>query len=59
MAKIKVTKVKSTIEKDERQKRTMQALGLGKTGSSNVLENSPAVAGMIRKVSHLIKVENA
>ncbi|MBK7149948.1 MAG: 50S ribosomal protein L30 [Bacteroidetes bacterium] len=59
MAKIKVTKVKSTIEKDERQKRTIQALGLGKIGTSNVLENTPAVAGMVRKVLHLIKVENA
>ena len=59
MAKIKVTKTKSTIEKDERQKRTIQALGLGKIGTSNVLENTPAVAGMVRKVLHLIKVENA
>lgn len=58
MAKIKVTKVKSTIEKDERQKRTIQALGLSKIGTSNVLENTPAVAGMVRKVAHLIKVEN-
>jgi len=58
MAKIKVTKIKSTIEKDERVKRTMQALGLGKVGSTNELENSPAVAGMVRKVQHLIKVEN-
>jgi hypothetical protein len=38
MAKIKVTKVKSTIEKDERQKRTMAALGLNKIGSSNIVE---------------------
>jgi len=58
MAKIKVTKIKSTIEKDERQKRTMTALGLRRIGSSNELENTPAVAGMIRKVSHLVKVEN-
>lgn len=58
MAKIKVTKIKSTIEKDERVKRTMQALGLSKVGSTNQLENSPAVAGMVRKVQHLIKVEN-
>ncbi|MBL7779495.1 MAG: 50S ribosomal protein L30 [Chitinophagales bacterium] len=58
MAKIKVTKIKSTIEKDERVKRTMQALGLGKVGSTNELENSPAVAGMVRRVQHLIKVEN-
>lgn len=57
MAKIRVTKVKSTIEKDERQKRTVKALGLNKIGSSNELENTPAVAGMIRKVQHLVKVE--
>jgi large subunit ribosomal protein L30 len=59
MAKVKVTKVKSTIEKDERQKRTMSALGLNKIGSSNIIENNAAVAGMIRKVAHLVKVENA
>jgi large subunit ribosomal protein L30 len=58
MAKIRVTKIKSTIEKDERQKRTMKALGLNKLGSSNELENTPAVAGMIKKVQHLVKVEN-
>jgi len=58
MGKIKVTKVKSTIEKDERHKRTMTALGLNKLGSSNELENTPAVAGMIKKVQHLVKVEN-
>jgi large subunit ribosomal protein L30 len=59
MAKVKVTKVKSTIEKDERQKRTMSALGLNKIGSSNVIENNASVAGMIKKVAHLITVENA
>ncbi len=58
MAKIKVTKTKSTIEKDERQKRTMKALGLNKMGDSNVLENNAAVAGMVKKVLHLVKVEN-
>lgn len=58
MAKVKITKIKSTIEKDERQKRTMKALGLNKIGSSNEMENTAAVAGMIRKVSHLVKVEN-
>lgn len=58
MAKIRITKTKSTIEKDERQKRTMKALGLNKIGSTNELENTPAVAGMITKVKHLVKVEN-
>jgi large subunit ribosomal protein L30 len=59
MAKVKVTTVRSTIDTPERAKRTMQALGLNKIGSFNVIENTPAVAGMIAKVSHLVKVENA
>ncbi|HWB65074.1 MAG TPA: 50S ribosomal protein L30 [Chitinophagales bacterium] len=58
MAKVKVTKVKSTIEKDERQKRTMKALGLNKIGDSNEFEKSAVIEGMIRKVTHLVKVEN-
>jgi large subunit ribosomal protein L30 len=59
MAKIKVTKVKSTIEKQERTKRTMKALGLNKIGDTNTLENIPSVTGMLKKVAHLVKVENA
>jgi len=59
MSKIKVTKIKSTIEKEARVKKTMQALGLNKIGATNTMENTAAVAGMIRKVSHLVKVENA
>ena len=58
MAKIRVTKIKSTIEKDERQKRTMKALGLNKMGDTNELEKSAVIDGMIRKVHHLVKVEN-
>lgn len=58
MAKVRITKTKSTIEKDERQKRTITALGLNKIGSSNEVEHTPAIAGMIRKVAHLVKVEN-
>ncbi|HLP51630.1 MAG TPA: 50S ribosomal protein L30 [Chitinophagales bacterium] len=58
MAKVRITKTKSTIEKDERQKRTIKALGLNKIGSSAEVENTPAIAGMIRKVAHLVKVEN-
>ncbi|MFN8310265.1 MAG: 50S ribosomal protein L30 [Chitinophagales bacterium] len=59
MAKVKVTKTSSTIKTTGRVKDTMKALGLNKVGSSNTLENSPAVAGMIRKVQHLISVEKA
>lgn len=58
MAKVRVTKVKSTIEKDERQKRTMKALGLNKIGDTNELEKNASIEGMIKKVQHLLKVEN-
>ncbi len=58
MAKIKVTLVKSTIGQVVSVKETVKALGLKKIRSSKELEDSPAVQGMIKKVSHLIKVEN-
>jgi len=57
MGKIKVTKVRSTIKRPVDQKRTMEALGLRKINQTNEIEDSPAVRGMIKKVSHLIKVE--
>jgi large subunit ribosomal protein L30 len=57
MGKIKVTKVRSTIKRPADQKRTMEALGLRKINQSNELEDNPQVRGLIRKVSHLIKVE--
>ncbi len=59
MAKITVTKTKSTIEKTERVKRTMKALGLNKVGDTNTMENTGAIAGMIKKVGHLVTVKNA
>lgn len=55
--KIKVTLVKSTIACLKNQKANCEALGLHKIGSSNVFEDTAVVRGMIRKVSHLIKVE--
>ena len=58
MAKLKVTQVKSTIGKTKNQKLTMQALGLTKIGSSKEVEANAAMEGMIRKVGHLLKVEN-
>jgi large subunit ribosomal protein L30 len=57
MGKIKVTKVRSTIKRPVDQKRTMEALGLRKINQTNEIEDSPAVRGMIKKVSHLVKVE--
>jgi large subunit ribosomal protein L30 len=57
MAKIKITQIKSTIDRPQRQKRTIQALGLGKINRSVEVENTPQIAGMVRAVEHLIKVE--
>jgi large subunit ribosomal protein L30 len=58
MKKLKITKIKSVIDRPERQKRTMQALGLGKLQSSVEVEATPQILGMVRKVNHLIKVED-
>ena len=57
MKKLKITLVKSPIDRSERQKLTVQALGLGKTNSSKEVEATPQILGMIRKVTHLLKVE--
>lgn len=57
MAKIKVTQVKSVIDRAENQKRIMQALGFRKMNQVVEHEDSPAIMGMIRKVEHLVKVE--
>lgn len=55
--KVKVTLVKSTIAALPKHKKTVEALGLKKVNSSNVLPNNAAVQGMIFQVKHLVKVE--
>ncbi|MEJ7586303.1 MAG: 50S ribosomal protein L30 [Ferruginibacter sp.] len=57
MKKIKVTQVRSVIDRPERQKRTMVALGLNKMNASVEVEATPQILGMVRKVNHLITVE--
>jgi large subunit ribosomal protein L30 len=57
MKKIKITLVKSPIDRPERQKLTLKALGLNKTNSAKEVDATPQVLGMIRKVEHLVKVE--
>ena len=59
MAKVKITQVKSVIDRSKRQKATIQALGLRKINHTVEHETTPQVLGMIAKVSHLIKVEEA
>jgi large subunit ribosomal protein L30 len=54
--KLKVTQVRSTINRPLTQKKTMTGLGLRKIGHTVVLEDTDSVRGMIRKVQHLVEV---
>jgi len=57
MKKIKITLIKSGIDRPERQKLTLKALGLNKLNSSKEVEATDQILGMVRKVDHLVKVE--
>jgi large subunit ribosomal protein L30 len=57
MGKIKVTKVKSAINRTKTQKRTLEALGLRRIGQTIEHEASPSILGMVDKVSHLVSIE--
>ena len=57
MKKIKITQIKSGIDRSERQKLTLKALGLNKLHSVKEVETTPQILGMVKKVNHLIKVE--
>jgi len=57
MAKIKIRLIRSTIGQLPRNRATVRSLGLRKIGSSTVQEDTPAILGMVRNVSHLIAVE--
>ncbi|MFQ6009114.1 MAG: 50S ribosomal protein L30 [Candidatus Zixiibacteriota bacterium] len=57
MARLKITQIRSTIDRKEPQKRTIQALGLGKLRRTVILNDTPQIRGMIRAVQHLVKIE--
>ncbi|MFN4974212.1 MAG: 50S ribosomal protein L30 [Bacteroidota bacterium] len=57
MKKIKITQIKSGIDRPERQKKTLAALGLRKLNATKEFEATPQILGMIQKVTHLVKVE--
>ena len=59
MKKIKIKLVKSPIDRPERQKLTLQALGLNKLNASREVEATPQILGMIRKVEHMLTVSEA
>jgi len=57
MAKIKITKVRSDINRPENQKRTLKALGLKKIVQTVEHDDTPNILGMVNKVNHLVSVE--
>jgi large subunit ribosomal protein L30 len=59
MAKVRITQTRSQIGQTARHRGTLRALGLGKIGRSVERPESPELAGMLRKVRHLVKVEEA
>ena len=58
MAKLRITQVRSQIGQSGRHRGTLRALGLGKIGRTAEHEEGPVVAGMLRKVRHLVRVED-
>ena len=59
MARLRVTQVRSQIGQTKRHRGTLRALGLGKIGRSAEHEESPVLAGMLRKVRHLVRIEES
>ncbi|MCL0100433.1 50S ribosomal protein L30 [Peptococcaceae bacterium] len=57
MAKLKITLQKSLIGRNEKQRVIVKTLGLKKVNSQVFHEDVPQIRGMIKKVSHLVKVE--
>ena len=59
MSTMKITQVRSGIGQSSRHVGTLRALGLGKIGRTAEHDDSPVIAGMLRKVRHLVRVEEA
>jgi large subunit ribosomal protein L30 len=59
MSKVRITQVRSQIGQSERHRGTLRALGLGKIGRTVEREEGPVLAGMLRKVRHLVKIEES
>lgn len=57
MSKIKVIQTRSIIDRPKDQKKTIEALGLGRPNWERVHNDTPQIRGMIKKVTHLVKVE--
>jgi large subunit ribosomal protein L30 len=57
MTKIKITQIRSIIDRPKKQKLTIEALGLGRPNWSVVHNDTPQIRGMVQKVTHLVKIE--
>ncbi len=57
MVRLKITQIRSTIDRKEPQKRTITALGLGKLNRTVIHNDTPQIRGMVRAVRHLVSVE--
>jgi large subunit ribosomal protein L30 len=58
MAKVQITQTRSPIGENRRNRGTLRALGLRKIGQTVEHDETPVLAGMLRKVRHLVRVEN-
>ena len=58
MSKLRITQVRSGIGQSGKHRGTLRALGLGKIGKTAEHDEGPVVAGMLRRVRHLVRVEN-
>ena len=58
MGKIKLTQIRSVIDRPLRQKRTIEALGLGRPNWFKIHNDTPEIRGMVNKIPHLVKIED-
>ena len=59
MSKVRITQVRSAIGQTEKHRGTLRALGLGRIGRTVEQAESPQLAGMLRKVRHLVRIEES
>ena len=59
MAKLKITQTRSQIGQTQKHRGTLRALGLGRIGRSVEREDTPETLGMLRKVRHLVRIEDS
>jgi large subunit ribosomal protein L30 len=58
VAKVRITQVRSQIGQTQQHRGTLRALGLGKIGKTVEHDDGPVLAGMLRKVRHLVKIDD-